>query len=237
MTLSLLFLLGCSAQPYQAETGSEVEINATGKWSPIVEDNLPNVLILGDSISIGYTLKVRELLTGQANVFRPNINNGQKAENCQGTEFGVGQITRWIGDKKWDVIHFNWGLHDLKHVQPDSRKNSNNFNHPRQAEPQIYRTNLVKIVEQLQTTGAKLVFATTTPYPDGVKPARAPIDALVYNDIALQLMIEKGIQINDLYALSENKLEQIQLPKNVHFNEQGRKLQAAQVAKVIQPLL
>lgn len=70
---------------------------------------LPRVLILGDSISIGYTLQVRELLKGKANVHRP-------ATNCFSTREGAQQLDQWLGKDKWDVIHFNFGLHDLKYV-------------------------------------------------------------------------------------------------------------------------
>src|SRR5690242_7520015 len=76
---------------------------------------LPRVLIIGDSISIGYTPYVKEMLAGEADVDRP-------AENCQGTKNGIGKIDQWLGDTKWDVIHFNFGLHDLKHVDAATGK-------------------------------------------------------------------------------------------------------------------
>src|SRR5438552_10306989 len=81
---------------------------------------LPRVLLIGDSISIGYTVPVRRLLKGQANVHRIPENGGP-------TSNGLKKIDSWLGDKKWDVIHFNWGLHDLrldkegKHPVPPSQ--------------------------------------------------------------------------------------------------------------------
>src|SRR5688500_1890611 len=74
-----------------------------------VEDvvGLPRVLLIGDSISIGYTLPTRLLLQGKANVHRP-------ATNCSSTGHGLKNLQAWLGDKKWDVIHFNFGLHDAK---------------------------------------------------------------------------------------------------------------------------
>jgi hypothetical protein len=66
---------------------------------------LPRVLLIGDSISMGYTLDVRELLKGKANVHRIPTNGGP-------TTNGLKNIKAWLGDSKWDVIHFNWGLHD-----------------------------------------------------------------------------------------------------------------------------
>src|SRR5512133_119554 len=70
---------------------------------------LPRVLLIGDSISMGYTLPVRTLLAGKANVHRP-------PENCGDTARGVKSLDKWLGDGKWDVIHFNFGLHDLKYL-------------------------------------------------------------------------------------------------------------------------
>src|SRR6478735_5959243 len=76
-----------------------------------VEDvpGLPRVLLVGDSISMGYTLKVRELLHGRANVHRP-------AANCGDTGRGLDQLNTWLGAGHWDVIPFNFGLHDLKYL-------------------------------------------------------------------------------------------------------------------------
>ena len=65
------------------------------------DSTLPNVLILGDSISIGYTPVVRDALKSKANVIRPSANCGE-------TRMGLAGIDDWLGDGKWDVIHFNW---------------------------------------------------------------------------------------------------------------------------------
>src|SRR5688572_30198710 len=74
----------------------------------VVDDpRLPRVLIIGDSISVGYTVPTRELLKGVANVHRI-------PENSLDTKNGVARVKTWLGVKKWDVIHFNWGLHDIK---------------------------------------------------------------------------------------------------------------------------
>ena len=74
---------------------------------------LPNVLIIGDSISIGYTPKVRKLLEGVANVHAPKVNS-------RDTRTGLKHLKDWLGTTRWDVIHFNWGLHDLCYRHPDS---------------------------------------------------------------------------------------------------------------------
>jgi acyl-CoA thioesterase-1 len=74
-------------------------------FAPVKDDpKLSRVLIIGDSISIGYTVPTRELLAGVANVHRIPENGGP-------TINGIKKIDAWLGDSKWDVIHFNWGHH------------------------------------------------------------------------------------------------------------------------------
>ena len=97
------------------------------------EHELKQVLIIGDSISIGYTNYVQNFLLDIAKVSRPMLENGSP-ENCEGTTKGVQNMARWVGTQKWDLIHFNFGLHDLKHVNISTGKNSNDPNDPLQAD-------------------------------------------------------------------------------------------------------
>jgi hypothetical protein len=123
---STVFLGPLAAHDLQNPAG----VNPREQENPIlkalvpIEDvpGLPRVLLIGDSISMSYTLPVRELLEGKANVQHP-------PENCENTALGLKQLDSWLGTKKWDVIHFNFGLHDLKHqdeqgknVSPDKGK-------------------------------------------------------------------------------------------------------------------
>lgn len=195
----------------------------------------PRVLLLGDSISIGYTPLVSEMLKGEAIVTRPLRANG-KPENCQGTTHGVQRIDTWLAKDggSWDVIHFNFGLHDLKRVDPETGKNSNDPKDPHQADPATYERQLRRIVAKLKETKAKLIFATTTPVPPGgVKPYREVSDPERYNRIARKVMKEHGIAINDLYAFAKPRLQALQQPVNVHFNRAGSKALATQVVKAI----
>ena len=188
---------------------------------------LTKVLIIGDSISLGYTPTVVKLLKGKASVSHAPGNNA-------GTTRGMKYLKSWLGKDKWDVIHFNWGLHDLKHVKvPGTNQKSNNPNDPYQADIKQYEQNMRILVPMLKATGAKLIFATTTPYPAGVKPARIPEDAAKYNAVALEIMNEHGIVINDLYSYALPQLEKLQTPKDVHFTGEGYKALGQEVAKHI----
>jgi acyl-CoA thioesterase-1 len=185
---------------------------------------LPRVLLIGDSISIGYTLAVRDELKGKANVHRP-------ATNCGPTTRGVAEIDKWIGDGKWDVIHFNFGLHDLKFVDDQGKNAPPDKGHP-QVSAEDYQKNLEGLVARMKKTGAKLIFATTTPVPDGSQ-ARIKGDERKYNEIAVAVMKKHGVAVNDLYAFALPKLAEIQLPANVHFKPEGSKVLAKQVAAEI----
>ncbi len=188
---------------------------------------LPKVLILGDSISIGYTPHVKELLEEVAEVSRPG-------ENCQGTTNGVKKIDTWLGTSRWDVIHFNFGLHDLKHEDPVTHQNSTREEDPKQADVKQYARNLKAIVEKLKKTGAVLIFATTTPFPDKPDgPLRRASDAKAYNRAALKIMKRNGVLINDLHGFVLPQMTELQIPKNVHFTKEGSKVLAEQVAGVI----
>jgi lysophospholipase L1-like esterase len=187
-------------------------------FAPVVDDAaLPRVLLIGDSISIGYTVPVRKALAGKANVHRI-------PENGADTINGLKKIDSWLGDSHWDVIHFNWGLHDLK-VTPDGG---------RQVPVETYEKNLAVLVERLKATGAQLIWATTTPVPEGKQnPPRDPSDPPLYTAAARGVMESHGVIIDDLYAAAMPRLAEIQLPVNVHFNSAGWELLGSRVAAAI----
>jgi acyl-CoA thioesterase-1 len=211
------------------EPGSVEEKKSAARKVPL-DPALPNVLIIGDSISLGYTPFVQGLLAGKANTIH-------SAGNSAGTTHGLASIQQWlkpVGDKPWAVIHFNWGLHDLKRVKvAGGTQKSDNPADPRQADLATYEANLRKLVEILKKTNAKLIFATSTPFPAGSSPHRDPEDAVRYNDVAKKIMAENGIAIDDLYSLVLPDLAKLQLPKNVHFASAGYKALAGQVAENI----
>jgi acyl-CoA thioesterase-1 len=216
------------------EEGSFEEKALEYKWKCTPVEGLPNVLILGDSISIGYTLFVRELLKGKANLYRPIEDEGRRPANCGDTKMGVNNIDNWLGNEKWDVIHFNFGLHDLKRLIPGADpKESDDPSRPPVNFIEEYKQNLDIIVQKLKQTNAKLIFATTTPYPSGVTPCRLPEDAIKYNEAALEIIKKYDIEVNDLYTLTLPKLKDLQIPVNVHFTPEGSEYIAKSVSNVI----
>ncbi|MEZ6129054.1 MAG: hypothetical protein R3C59_10245 [Planctomycetaceae bacterium] len=84
---------------------------------------------------------MRKELAGIANVHRAPAN-------CGPTATGLKKIDVWLGDKKWDIIHFKFRIHDRATPLAD------------------YAARLEQLVERMQQTGARLVWASTTPIPD-----------------------------------------------------------------------
>lgn len=197
------------------------------------EPALPTVLVLGDSISIGYTPPLTAELKSVANVVRPTAANGSPV-NCSGTQNGVAKVESWIARVgKPDVITFNFGLHDMKRETRDAAGKvvpSNEATDPPQSDPETYRANLLQIVEKLEATGAKLFFVTTTPVPPGgVSPYRDLGDPLLYNGIARQVVEPRGIEVIDLWSVAAAKPEWMR-PVNVHFSDEGSAGLAAAIA-------
>jgi len=230
--LSLLLLAAvsslCVAQDKPARTRSAAPPNPA--YVQITDDPaLPRVLLIGDSISIGYTLPLREALKGKANLHRP-------ATNCGPSNRGVASLEDWLktgGSDKWDVIQFNHGLHDIRHFgDPENKKPVAATEGHRQVLEEEYEKNLRTIVARLKKTGAKLIWRNTTPVPEGAS-GRVPGDEVRYNEIAKKIMDENQIPIDDMYAFCLPRLGEIQKKKDVHFTEAGSKALADHTAKMI----
>lgn len=198
---------------------------------PEVDPSLPNVLLIGDSISIGYTLATREALEGVANVYRP-------LTNCGPTTRGLESLDKWLGDTKWDVIHFNFGLHDLKYMGPGGK----NLADPDQPDSQVqvgiedYEANIGAIARRLKATGAKVIWRETSPVPEGAR-GRIVGQSRQYNEAAKRA-IERvgGIAIDPFYSFATEHAE-LQRKADVHYTPEGSKVLGYHVADVIRKTL
>lgn len=179
-------------------------------WDYVQDDpKLPRVLLIGDSVSRGYTLATRAALAGKANVHRA-------PENCGPTARGLQKIEIWLGDGKWDVIHFNFGIHDRGTSIAD------------------YTKRLEQLIERLRKTGAKLVWASTTPIPDDPAQKQTAASIIERNQVSAALMKKHQIAVDDLFAaVSPHAAEYLLPPPNVHFKETGYDFLGRQVAAAI----
>lgn len=193
---------------------------------------LPKVLLIGDSISGGYTEPVRELLKDVCQVHRAPAN-------CGDTRRGLKELEAWLGPDNWDLIHFNWGLHDIAYRHPDATVygHRDKINGTLSVKPEDYRMNLEKLVEILSKRARKLVWASTTYVPDG-EAGRFQGDEVRYNAIAATIMKKRGIAINDLHALTSSfQPDLFWRPCDVHYSPAGNLRIAEQVARFIKQQL
>ena len=184
---------------------SEKASGKSNAWD-FVEDvpGLPKVLLIGDSVSRGYTQAVRKELQGKANVHRA-------PENCGPVANGLRKIEIWLGQGNWDVIHFNFGIHDRATPLSD------------------YAKRLEEFLERMEKTGAKVVWASTTPIPEDPAKKQSAASIVERNAVAAALMKKRGHSIDDLFAEVSPKLDALQNPNDVHFNAAGYDFLGAQV--------
>ncbi len=182
-------------------------------WDFVKDDpKLPRVLLIGDSVSRGYTQATRKVLEGKANVHRAPAN-------CGPTASGLKNLDAWLGEGKWDVIHFNFGIHDRATPAAD------------------YVKRLEEIVGRLEKTGAKLIWTSTTPIPDNPAQKQTAASIVEKNALAAEVMKKHGIPTDDLFAAITPHLAKLQNPNDVHFTGEGYDFLGAKVGEAILVLI
>ncbi len=191
----------------------------TFEWSNIWCDHandasLPRVLLIGDSISVGYSPVVTDLLQGKVFVDRlgtsRSINDPVLAKET---------MIR-LDEFRYRIIHFNNGLHGWHLPDP------------------VYATALCEYTELLQRLGqgAKLVWASSTPVtvtnkPDTIDEEKNP-QLLRRNARAAEIMGARGIPVDDLYQTVLGKAD-LRSPDGYHYNGEGQKVLGKAVAEAI----
>lgn len=155
---------------------------------------MKKIVLLGDSIRMGYDKYVRKSLEGSAEVFYP-------PENCRFTFYLLRTLREWMKNgilpADADVVHWNAGLWDMAVMYDDGPL----------VPPEVYRQTLERIHRRLQIhfPKAKLIFATSTAvqeekYGPDFKRTNKSIEE--YNAIARSVLEPLGEEIDDLYAVS-----------------------------------
>jgi dienelactone hydrolase/lysophospholipase L1-like esterase len=186
---------------------------------------LPKVVLVGDSIRMGYAPVVARLLAGKATVISAAANGGDSA-NVRN------HLQEWVIREKPDIVHMNTGLHDLK-VSRQTRQ----FQVPLDQ----YEANVRSIVQAIRNgTSARLIFASTTPILDGrharrdVEFDRFEKDVGRYNQAALKVMEQLDVPVDDLHSIVERGGAEGLLEKDgTHYTPEGYELLAAAVADCV----
>ena len=211
--LALLLALTAVGADRPAPIETDKRLQSDGKgWrveKAVIKDaKLPRVLLIGDSILNGYQGQATKLLAGKANVHRAPAN-------CGPTASGLKNLDVWLGEGKWDVIHFNFGIHD-------------------RATPAVdYVKRLEEIVTRLEKTGAKLIWASTTPIPDNPAQKQTAQSIVEKNALAAEVMKKHGIPTDDLFGAMTPRLKEFQPPLDVHYTGAGYDFLGATVGEAI----
>lgn len=172
---------------------------------------MKHVLLLGDSIRMGYEKAVRASLEGFAGVYAPSQNG---AFACNVLRY-LNEHQQLIGGEHFDVIHWNAGLWDCMRL----------FGEEPSTPPEIYRYYIERICIRMAKLypGAKYVFATTTSVKEEwMDPDffRCNADVEAYNAAALEIVERYGHAVDDLYAVSKTLPDHARTD-TVHFNTPG----------------
>ena len=185
----------------------------------------PKILIIGDSISIGYTPYVKEMLGDKACVFH---NEG----NAEHTGTGLNKIVEWIGDENWDIVQFNWGLWDLAYRSDSSKVQGrrDKMNGEITFSADEYAANLDSLIRLIKSlTKAKLLFVSTSYVPEG-EAGRFAEDGPIFNAAAFGIMKKHRVPVNDIYELSkEVHKDHSTGSDNVHYTKEGYELLAEKI--------
>ena len=222
LSLTTIFIATCHSPA--APTAIAPEAREAIEWCDIWishanETNLPRVLLIGDSITRDYYPGVEKHLAGKAYVGRLSSSAFISDPAL------IKQIEMVLNEYKFDVIHFNNGMHGWQHSE------------------KAYEREFSSLLKTIQKAApnAKLIWASTTPLkvsptlPPGNQTQATDERITARNAIALKLVQSKGIPVDDLYTPMRGHPEYHS--DNVHFNGQGIQLQATQVAAYIEKLL
>jgi len=185
-----------------------------------VDDSLPHILLIGDSVMNGFHSLVIDSLNGCANVDYWLTPKHLKSEHL------LADLAKVVASKKYDVIQFNIGLHGW----PTGRILKTE-----------YKPLLKEYVQTLKrnANGAKLIWASTTPITElGVPELNKEFNHVISsrNIIATEIMEEEHVFVNDLYVLVKDKLHLAKLDK-YHWKSEGYQLMANQSVEEILNML
>lgn len=188
--------------------------------------NLPDILLIGDSIRMGYCATVASALSDVARVVFPE-------ENCANSQFIITRLESWAGlAPEPAIVHVNFGQWDVARF---------NGTGERLTSPEEYRRNAAIIFRALSAffPRARRIFATTTPMRPGpyVGPhPRTDADVDEYNAIAVEVAREHGVAVNDLNAFARG-WPATDYADAVHFTPEASARLGGEVARVLRAAL
>jgi lysophospholipase L1-like esterase len=190
---------------------------------------MPSIVLIGDSIRMGYQATVIQQLAGTAEVWAPETNGGHAVNVLM-------HLHLWVKHRQPDLVHINCGLHDLR---------TDHFGGGEPLVPlPIYATYVERILRYIRAhTRATVVWATTTPVIDAAAKAahtkwndfdRYDADVVAYNGVATAICQRLGVPVDDLYAVvAARGAATMQMGDGVHYTPEGSGILGEAVATCI----
>ena len=189
--------------------------------------SMKKLVLIGDSIRMGYENEVKKLLADKVEIFAP-VENGGNSRKVKS------KLDEWVIDQSPDILHINCGLHDIKREFGSGEV---------AVSLSEYKTNLQYILTAVSSKVETVIWATTTPvnsewHRKNKGFDRFSTDVSDYNQVSVSLSDDLGIHVNDLHQLIMNiGVNECLLLDGVHFNQSGSVHLGQAVAKAIQPHL
>lgn len=209
---------------------------------------MKKVLLIGDSIRMGYCSFVKERLQGKAEVFYAD-------DNARFLQYTLRTVSDWKNNNNWpadmDVVHWNNGLWDLLHMSSAAAKDGEAegttavvgdgvgnvvYDPDPLTPPEMYRYMLQRVHTRIRQLfpKAEIVFATTTPVQKEYAGLghRSNAEIAAYNQIVRATLLPLGVRINDLHAFAQSACAGCYRDW-VHYNEEGCKLLAQEIEEYL----
>lgn len=189
---------------------------------------MKKVLLIGDSVRMGYDSYVKKALAGFCEVVFPD-------ENCRFAQYVLRYLTLW---NEWfklddvDLVHWNVGLWDTLQLYDDGCLTP----------PEFYAYFIEKICKRIKTLFPKatVIFATSTPIVESRfddVAYRLNSDVRKYNEIAIEICRKHGFAINDLYSVLDGVSEDLYIDSAHPYTIEGTTLLTNAVVKTISEAL
>ena len=186
---------------------------------------MKKIILIGDSIRMGYDKYVKDALKEEAEVFYPN-------ENCRFAQYVLRSVSDWRNDGKWgddaDLVHWNAGLWDTLRLYGDEPLTP----------PEMYAEMIRRVDKRIRFLfpKAKFVFATSTRVIEeryGRDFKRYNRDIEEYNRIAVEALKDTDTVINDLYSFTASLPESYYSDVTHLYTAEGTNAMANKVLDII----
>ena len=189
---------------------------------------MKNLLLIGDSIRMGYDKSVRKTLEGKANVIFPE-------ENCRFASYLLRNFHEYLKDVKGediDVVHWNAGLWDCLRL----------FEEEPHTPIEVYAYYIDRLCIRIKKLcpNAKVIFATSTKVLSEKMDKnfkRYNEEIQKYNDAAVEVVKKHGFSVNDLYAVSDKLPEEAHSDAVHYYTPMGTEAFTNAVLSLVVPAL